>query len=453
MTVTVPETDQIEEAAIEELAKLIDDELWPLFEREKKRAETIDLWLAGGPEIPPRKASREHKTLARMSRTPWLFVVSTVSVQMLLMGGAYCKGRTPESLAGFMEPWDVNRMDSRQTALYRSANDYGIAYAKAMPGEPLPVITVYSPKSMIAVYEDPAQDLYPKWAMDVKPTRKGGFDLTLTDDSFEHEFKRSSSGAIEHVVSRAHGAPECPVIRWTEDMDTEGNSPGELERLIDTAGRLNKTVYDRVLLQHYNSWKIRTATKLDDAISDEESAKFKLKLAQDDILVGTGDMEFGTLGESPIDPFSSAHDSNREDLAAVSQTPLPAVGKMINVGDDGVDAAYTGLRAKTNRRKRGYGQSNMDLLRLCASIVGNDDATNYAIKSQWADVEVVNLSQAADAFGKLAVQLGIPAELLIPKLPNLTEHEAESWVAHMAMNPSPAMIEAQALADQLAASP
>lgn len=450
-------TDQLEvldEEYISALEKTIRDELWPLFEAESKRAKTIDVWLNGGPPVATRKASPEHKELAKIARTPWLLTVSTVSVQMLLMEDVFSARRTRESLNAFFKPWEDNSMESKQVPLYRSSVNYGVGYAKALPGDTVPVISTYSPKSMIAVYENPAEDLYPKYALEVRGVGKSGQYMTLTDNTHEHVWWRDSSGRLEYSHSLAHGANVCPVIRYLEDEDTEGVAPGEIERLIDIASRTNKTVYDRLLVQHYNSWKVRTATGLQEGMTAEETQEAKLKLANDDILTGTGEMQFGTLAETPIEPFQSAHDSNREDLAAVSQTPLPAVGKMINVGDDGVTAAWAGLHAKSNRRKRGFGQNNMDLLRLCAYLSGNQtDAQDYSIKSQWAKVETLNLSQAADAYGKLASQLGIPTELLIPELPDITSAKANEWVAYMQQNPSPAMIEAQAIAGRLQEAP
>lgn len=439
--------EELDQETISDLERRIDKEIWPLYVTERDRAKKIDKWLHGGPPVTAKKASPEHKALAAMARTPWLLTVSTVSVQMLLMEGVYSSERPGDKLADVFRPWVANRMDSRQVPVYSSAVNYGVAYVKAIPGDTAPVIYTYSPKSMIALYEDVSQDQYPQIALAVAALSGERWRLTLTDDKYEHYWVRDAGGKLDYQGSSAHGVGFCPVVRYADNEDAEGQATGEIERLIDTASRLNKTTYDRLLVQHYNSFKVRTATGLEVFSSPEEEAEAKLKLANDDLLLGSEGTQFGTLSETALDPFQSAHDADREDLAAVSQTPLPAVGKMINVGDDGVTAAWAGLHAKSGQRKRVFGQANVDLLKLCAQM-SNVNA-DFTINGVWSEIETINLSQAADAYGKLAQQLGIPASLLIPKLPNLTEDEAREWVEYMKENPSPDEITARSIAGQL----
>lgn len=441
----------------ESVIELVGDQLLPLFKQDQERNKTIKRCLRYGGEKPvlPRKASREHKALADLALTPWLEVVSQVSLQGLNMEYVNSRTKSRDNLEQFFSPWDRNGMDVKQSALYKSANDYGLAYARVLRGDTGSVIRTFAPTQMLAVYGDVAHDEFPMFAMEVVPSGKSGLSLVLTDEECDFYLSADSSGGLQFLEERPHGEGFIPIVRYSEFLDTEGNSVGEIERLITTAGRINKTVYDRLLVQHFNSWKVRTATGIDDSgMSDEDTERMKLKLSQDDILTGTEGMTFGTLAETSIEPFIKGQESDLEDLAAVSQTPLSSIGKMVNVGDQGIAEARAGWRAKTRLRQTSYGASNVSVLRIAAQMESrNADAEDFTVKGRWADLEEATVSQAVDALGKAANMLGVPAEMLWDRIPGVDPTEAKSWRAYAEEHPSADMVEAQALAGQLQAAP
>lgn len=49
----------------------------------------------------------------------------------------------------------------------------------------------------------------------------------------------------------------------------------------------------------------------------------------------------------------------------------------------------------------------------------------YDMQVRWADTEVRPLSQAADALGKLAAQVGVPLEMLWERIPDWTDGDTE----------------------------
>jgi hypothetical protein len=78
--------------------------------------------------------------------------------------------------------------------------------------------------------------------------------------------------------------------------------------------------------------------------------------------------------------------------------------------------------AKSAERKEGFGESHEQLFRLTAKQTGNmDEARAWDLESRWRDTEVRPLSQAADALGKLAAQVGVPLEMLWSMIPNWTD--------------------------------
>ena len=65
-----------------DVVALVQDQMWPGFIKERDRLDRIDRWYRFDPEMItlPRTATREHRALAELARTPWLgLIVSTMS--------------------------------------------------------------------------------------------------------------------------------------------------------------------------------------------------------------------------------------------------------------------------------------------------------------------------------------------------------------------------------------
>ncbi|HLR84799.1 MAG TPA: phage portal protein, partial [Nocardioidaceae bacterium] len=254
---------------------------------------------------------------------------------------------------------------------------------------------------------------------------------------------------IQFIEDRVHGMGVCPIVRYANQLDLEGRAPGEVEPLIPLAARINKTDYDRMLAQHYNSWKVRYATNLEEPPTSEEAERIKLKLRQSDILTGEGETQFGTLDETPLEGFIQAHDSDLEALGAASQTPVTAFGKLINVSAEGLLEARTSLYARRDERQMLFGDSHTATLRLAAHAEGRaEDADDFEMTLKWADTEARTLNQAVDALGKAANMLGVPQEMLWNKIPGVDLTEVESWREYREEHPTPDDITAQALERQ-----
>lgn len=409
---------------------LVFDELLPLHDAERRKLDRIDGWVRWSPEKLnlPRKATPEHKALAELARTPVLGLVVTTLVQTLNAERAFSTVRSTEEVAEFWKPWNRNRMARQQNALYRASASYGLAYTRVTPGDTGALIVGRSPRDCFAVYRDPANDVYPEYAIEVKG-EPGASRRWISLWDAEHEHVMSyEDGKAQYLEPRPHGVGVAPFVRYANLLDLEGRASGEAEPLIPLAARLNKDDYDRLLAQHFNSWKVRTATGLDENVSESEGAERKLKLGQDDILTGGEGVQFGTLDETPLEGYIRAKQSDLDLMAALSQTPITAFGSLINLSADALVEARASLYAKRDERRESFGISNMDTLRLAAHIEGReDDANDFSMRTGWADTESRSMSQAVDALGKAATMLGVPPELLWEYIPGIDRTTAESW--------------------------
>jgi hypothetical protein len=433
---------------------LAQDRLIPLFDTEKRHLDWIDQWYRWDPEKAPlpRQADAENKYLLDLARTPWLGLVVTTVAQMLYMERIYSATRDPESasLDTHWAPWQRNDLKARQVAIHRAALAYGLSYATVVPGDTGAVIHGISPRQGLALYGDPAEDEFPMFFLRKIPQTKG-IHWRIFDEEQVYYLSQADSGSrMEFVEARAHDMGVCPVVRYANQLDLEGRAPGDIEPLIPTAGRINKTDYDRLLAQHYNSWKVRTATGLDEAANTPET---KVRLRQQDILTGGEGVEFDTLDETSLEGFIKAHESDLEALAGTSQTPVSAYGKLVNVSAEGLVELRASLRAKVLERQTTFGGSHVRTLRLSAIAERRaDDAADFTIEPRWADVEATTLAQAVDALGKASTMLGVPGRLLWDRIPGVDLTTAQSWQTWADAHPGPEEVQAAAVARQLGTS-
>lgn len=318
-------------------------------------------------------------------------------------------------------------MRSGQIPLHRAALAYGLAYTLVLPGDTGAVITRHSPNSSIAVYGDAVEDEYPQFFVREITQRHANLYRVIDDNAVHYLSVDNATDKVEYIEPRYHNMGFCPVVRYSNDPDLEGETVSEVEPLIPLVARMNKTTYDRLLVQHNNSWKIITATGLDEPETEQEKRREKLRLRQEDILTGEHGVEFDTLDETVMDPFVKAHDSEIEELSAVSQTPI-TVYKMVNVSADGLAEARASLYAKRDERQLTFGESHVATLRVAAVAEGRaDDANDFAMQPYWADTRVTTMNQAVDALGKAAVMLGVPPQLLWDRIPTVDYTTAQSW--------------------------
>lgn len=430
------------------ISKLVKTDLFPGWEDEKKRLDRIDCWYRWEQEpirLPP-SASHELKQLRDLSMVPWLTLVVTATAQAMYVDGYRSRNDPPNPdddgdmpTSPPWKTWLANGMDRRQVAVHRAALAYGRSYMKVLPGvDPLTgderaVMRGVSPRKMYTLWDDPAEDDWPQYAMQiVEASRTDGHLIKVFDDVEVHRLRVDVNGSdVTYLDSERHDAGVCPIVQYANMLDLEGRTSGEVEPFIPIAARINKTSYDRLLTQHFSSWKVRTVVGMAEPDDDEAANKKKLKLRQDDVLIAEDpDTKFGTLDETPLDGYIAAHRNDVETLAAVSQTPTHELtGQMANLSAEALAAARASLNQKVTERQKSFGASHAQALRLAAALDGADEyATDETGRVTWQDMEIRSMSQAADALGKMVTMLGVPPTAAWSMLPGVEKTTVQEWV-------------------------
>lgn len=422
----------------DELKATVAERLFPAWAKEREKLNRIDQWARWDHEEPhrPRHATTEYRELAARAQAPWGDLIVSSIAQTLYVEG-YRRPDAPEDSSGW-SIWQANGMDGRQVALHRAVLTYGLAYATCLPGktlagDPMPILRGVSPREMLALYDDPANDDWAEVAIRVAVIPGKGYRVTVFDDEYRYELTMGGDTSVPALVSAfEHGTGVCPVVRYKNRFDLEGRSAGEIEPFIPVLGKIDQTSFDRLVVQRFASWIVRTIAGMSVVESaeatDSTPEAVKMRLRVEDMLTAEDpDTKFGSLPATPLEGFIKAHDADVTTLAAVSQTPaFEMLGQMANLSAEALEAAKDSQTAKSDERKHTLGEDHEQLIRLAAHVAGDTDgASDFAAQVRWADTSIRSLSQSADAFGKLVTMLGMPPEVLWPKIPGFTQQDVD----------------------------
>ncbi len=423
-----------------EVIALVNDELLPVWFRDRQLFDTIDRWMRWDHDRPhsPRKETAEHRELAARSQTPWGDLLVTSLAQLLYVEG-YRRPSDPTNASAW-SVWQANRMDGHQVALHRDTIAFGLAYGLSLPGSdpltgvPRPTMRGVSPREMVALYEDPAYDEWPVVAARVVKQRKKQL-IYVYDDTYVHQLQVTDGfgGKARYDVSAplVHGVGVVPVVRFTHRLDLQGRVTGGVEPFIPVLARSDQTTYDRLVVQRFASWVVRTIagmTIAESARDGESAEQAKLRLKVEDFLIAEDpDTKFGSLPATPLGGFIEAAEADVRVLASVSQTPAHELsGQYVNLSAEALVAAKASQTAKANESKHSLGESYEQWMRLVAHISGDEmGAGDYEAQVRWADTEVRSLGQVVDALSKMAQSLGLPLEVLWEMVPGFTDLDVD----------------------------
>jgi hypothetical protein len=437
-----------------DVVDLTNDVLLPQWRAERDKLDRIDRWYRWDHDDPhsptQQRSTSEYRHLKGRSQTPWLGLVVSTTAQTLYVEGYRRSGESDS--APPWRFWQENQLDARQIPVHRAALAYGHAYTLVLPGrsftgERVPVIRGVSPREMIAVYQDPASDDWPMYALrarvtnirDERDVMQKGLALRVYDDEAVYRLQVGGDGAgtkATFIDYEDHNVGLCPVVRFANGLDLEGRTPGEVEPFISVAARIDQTTFDRLVVQRFASWVVRTIAGMSapEQFEGESQAEYetrtKQRLKVEDILVADDpDTKFGSLPATPLDGFIASKDSDVRDLAAVSQTPPHhLLGQMANLSAEALQSAEVGRVRKTEERRHLFGESWEQTLRLGAyEMDDTEGARDVEAQVVWRDIDAHSLAAVADALGKISQQLGVPGEALWERVPGVTQTDVERW--------------------------
>lgn len=429
-----PEPVSLPPAQKTKLAKYLADEVMPALEYQRGHLEKLEKWATGKqPEARNLQQKNNEKILLqRLARNPLVPVMVDTFAQQMIVDGYRREGEKENEEA--WQTWLFNNMHSQQLSLNRATMTYGWSFLRVVDGigpqgTAMASMRGIDPQNLFAIYEDPYGDEYPLFALE---RRMNGTYRWWTPETYiplTWDGSKFKLGA-----EKPHPCGVVPFVRYINRIDLKGRCWGDVEPVVELATRIDKTVFDRLLVQHYNSFKVRWATGLEQPDTEEEIAASKFKLANDSVIISSRDkneVAFGTLDETNMAPFIQAYKSDLETFLTAAQLPPDLAGLAANLAADALEGARRSSYQKLFEKQTMLGQSHAQSLRLAAHLEGRaDDASDFSARIHWQDVSVRSLAQFADAWGKMCDQLGVPKWAAWRRIPDVDQSELAEWEAH-----------------------
>lgn len=431
------------------LMSILREKRLPELTEQIKEVEKLNAWYNGKPpRLPlPAKSGPDHRALAEMAQDPWLRLgITTIAQGFRVERFRDAKGHAH----AVWRVWDESHMGTKERILYESALAFGHSYevAEKTPDTPSGYrINVYSPAQMTAWFIDPINDEKPTLALRTATGFAGQRYFWLYTDQYIIHYVKYAADNWDLLSVEEHGFDEIPVHRHVNIMDPLLGIPiGEIAPNIPAAKRINKTTYDLLLTQHFNSWKVRVIIGMDppdDEINPETGEIVRTseqilederaRIRQSDILTIPASDKQGealptvtTLPETPLDGLLKAQTQQIKQLSAAMQASSPAMlGDLINLSAETLGVAETEQRRKIEARQASWGVGHERILRMIARAMGESvDGTERIV---WRAVDQNSIAQVVDALGKAATMLKVPGRALWEHIPGMTVEDVERF--------------------------
>ena len=415
--------------------------------RSYMRNEAGDIYV-------PADASVEYRMLVDQARFNICPLVVTTVAQGLFIDGyrPTADGLPQEEQSPLWEVWQRNRMDARQSQVYRPAITYGTSYMLVLPGDPAPVMTPLSPWRCTAVYESDddewpvyalvaphdntlGQGVYPSQskARLVGPDRVRIFDATHV---YTLPVDLLGNANPLGVTTAEHGLGVCPVVRFrkVDDDGSAGSSFGKIEPLLPVQRQINQTTFGLLMTQQFQAFRQRWVTGM--AIEKDEAGNIKepWNAAVNAVWASdSSDTKFGDFSETRLDGYLAARREAIMFAGSTAQVPphnLMLGDGISNIAAEALAAIGDAHQLDISDYKTSFGEGAEQAFRLAGRAMGDPDAwDDIASEVSWRDTTPRSLGQLVDALGKMSAQLGVPAEELWRKIPGTTEQEIARWKA------------------------
>lgn len=413
-----------------------------LGQKLEARGPQLDLWdryYRGDHDLPagPSQHLETFRRFQAKARTNLCALPVESVVDRLRATGITDGSPSGENDATLFGWWQANRMDARQSTLYRYALKHGESYliVGKHPTVNRPRWTIESARSVI-VETDPADPLVrlaalrvwfdsvsrvwfatvwmPGWRFVYKTTRPYN-DAAVVD-------AMPSWSADSWVRVNAYPSTQAvPVIPFTNGDELSGGQ-AEFAIGMDVQDRLNLTILNRLTSERYSAFRQRYAVNLDldeDPVTGEPVNPYKagsteLWVAGSPERPGDGEVKFGDFQQTDTSQMLRAVDADVKAFMAVTTTPVYYFGDLTNVGADTINAIDSGHISKCQQRIARFSEDFEEAFAVSAETMrANVDLD--AAEVTWERPENWNPTQVADLISK-RVGAGEPLLMVLQDL-------------------------------------
>lgn len=389
------------------LLKRLDDRVAPI--------GALHRYYDGDHALPPlpEKANDDVKRLREACTLNLCQLVVDAVIERLAVQGFQFGTEGADGTDVWREVWQANRLDADSDLVHVEALIARRAFVLVWPTDDGGVsITPESPAEVLVDY-DPDNRRRRVAAIKRFVTKDGtreSSDVTLWLPGEVHRWRRPSKGSTwELLEDESGGAPaelggEIPVVEFLASPDLRGNPHSELDRgVIDVQDRINKTVFDRLVMTEFQAFPQRWAVGIEVEVDEAGRPKQPFEIGPDKIAVNEDPgVKFGQWDAAELKPLLEAIESDIHAMAAMTKTPVYYLAQAFsNVSADAIRAAEAGLVKKVERHQRHFGEAWEEVIRLALRLRGDARAADVASTVEWANPETRTAAEDADQAVKM----------------------------------------------------
>lgn len=334
--------------------------------------------------------------------------------------------------------WAFNNMALKSDLIHQRSAKYGMSYALVSPmaeGQEWPTITAEDPRCAI-VFPDPTDPTKSLAGLRLWEDQVSGYVLAvlylpdmihfyqgpaasdikgMTNDRLRSFLGNLPIGAggFTHLGSTENTIGEIPLVEYVWRPGSGDIPEGEAGRdLIKIQNRINLTIFQRIVITHFQAYKQRYVTGADLKTGRKGNKRSPLDPGVDMVWVSKNPgAKFGEFSSADIGQILDAVESDVGHMAAISQTPsYYLMGKMANISGETLTQADAGLVSKTLLRMNSMGWSHERVMKLCFAYLKDDRSKDVHAQTVWANAEKQITAELALA-GYQWFQSGIPLEV------------------------------------------
>lgn len=425
-----------------------------IISKDREEYEFLNDYLEGRhvPPFVPTGTRKEVKDLRERAIVNLIPLLTGIPAQISFVDGYHRGG---DLFPKEWEAWRRNKMNAKQTLVYKTSLTYGAAYVAVEElGNGKPKMNLLSTRDTVALYHDPVNDELPVYAFTIKsyplndntPGRAVYYDaerIVHYNYGSDRQFTVATDDNGE-PMNYPHDLGVCPVVRYVTTLDDEGKVRGVIEPMIPLQDAVNQSKFDMLTVQSSSSWKVRWASGMHgEAVFnadgtprvDEDGNQVFLPIQiTPSTWLSTDDpnAKFGTLDETPMEGFISSLEMCIKQFAVVGQLPPHSLlGNMSNLSAETLVAAMSQTMRFGHTLHTSWNDSNVLLLRLAGMDMGVEGIEDdYSGECRWRDMSDTTMSAIVDALGKAVTMLGVPPRSTWSRIPGFTYADVEQMERH-----------------------
>ena len=280
-----------------------------------------------------------------------------------------------------------------------------------------------------AFYEDD-DDEWPELGLFEKGVTVDNLPLfQIFDDEFVYTAVEDN-GRIRVRNIDPHGLGVTPLVRFRTRLGEE--SVGVIWPLIPAQDRVNETVFALMMALRYASFRQRYGSGLKIDFDEDGNPIAPFDAGADRLwITDNPEAKFGDFAQTETSGHLNAYSTGIRTMAARAQvSPNILTGDLANLSADALAQLRDATRRRTGEFKTLLGESYEQWLRLAAKANGDAaSAGDISSEARWRSDEPESFGAKVEALGQMVTLLGVPAEEIWEKIPDVTDGEIARWKA------------------------